>query len=71
MIDYTMEELSEERAHIIQAVLDGILPADRLTKAEVDMLLTRVNELVEERILQKAVLQGKNVFSGVENGKVN
>lgn len=71
MIDYTMEEMSPERAAIAEAVLEGILPADRLTMEEVRFIENRVYELVEERKLDKAVLEGKIVFSGVENGKVN
>jgi hypothetical protein len=71
MIDYTMEEMSEERIAIVQAVLEGFLPADRLTMAELEYVQQRVNELVEEKILKEAESDGKNVFSGVENGKVN
>jgi hypothetical protein len=64
-------ELTIERQEIATAVLEGILPADSLTMEEIEYIERVVNELVEEKILQKSMDQGKIVFSEVENGRLN
>ena len=64
-------ELTIERQEIANAVLQGILPADSLTMDEIEYIERVVNNLVEEKILQKSMDQGKIVFSEVENGRLN
>ena len=66
-----IRELSIERQEIANAVLEGILPADSLTMDEIEYIERVVNNLVEEKILQKSMDQGKIVFSEVENGRLN
>jgi len=64
-------ELTIERQEIAAAVLEGILPADSLTMEELEYIERLVNDIVEEKILQKCMAQGKIVFSEVENGRLN
>ena len=66
-----IRKLSIERQEIANAVLQGILPAESLTMDELEYIERVVNDIVEEKILQKCMDQGKIVFSEVENGRLN
>lgn len=56
--------MTEERALVAQAVLEGKLSADHLTMDELDEIQWRVADLVFERELEKAQAAGKAVFEG-------
>jgi hypothetical protein len=63
--------MNPKRIAVIQAALRGEISASNLTMEELVELEAVVQNLVTDRILEKAMADGKIVFSGVDQGVLN
>lgn len=67
----SISSLSDERIQVLNKVMAGDLSADVMSMEELEFIEQRLYELVEERMLEEAMDQGKIVFSGVVDGLLN
>ena len=57
--------MSEERLMVAEAVFNGQISEDHLTKAEIDEFFEMVCDAATEALLVDAVARGKSVFDGI------
>jgi hypothetical protein len=60
--------MTPEREMIVMAVLEGKLPEQMLTQAEVDEVLVLVQEAIMDKRMQDLSDAGGSVFWGVDGG---
>ena len=62
--------MTDERAMIAQAVLEGVLSADYLTSSELEEIEIQVQEFCMQREMDAAEARGCLVFDGIEGDTV-
>ena len=62
--------MTDERAMVAQAVLDGVISADYLTDLELEEIEIQVQEFCMQREMDAAQERGCSVFDGIEGDTV-
>jgi hypothetical protein len=62
--------MTDERAMIAQAVLDGVISADYLTNSELEEIEIQVQEFCMQREMDAAQERGCSVFDGIEGDTI-
>ena len=58
--------MNEDRLMVAEAVFNGQIGEEHLTKAEIDEFMELVMDAATERLMQDAVERGMSVFDGIE-----